>query len=261
VRDSRRLEAEDEELISGYLAGDLDAGDRQRAEEILAASDEARALAARLQALDGVLVTSGPEPDPAARARVGARLEEQARRLRGRRRLVAGIGVGAALAAVAALLVAPARPRPTGIRPGVVRTGPGEYKLLELGDRAVAFAGESAELEVREGTPRLIVQRGSVRLVVRPSRSEPPFVVASPAAELAVLGTEFDVSVTGDVTEVRVTRGEVEVRNAHGRRRVWADETARVRADQSPRFFEPLRAIVLDGPAEIEEPSPPRRRR
>ena len=82
---------------------------------------------------------------------------------------------------------------------------------------------------------------------------------ARPHGMLAVLGTEFDVSVHGEVTEVRVTRGEVEVRNAHGRRRVWANETARVRADQSPRFIEPLRAIVIDGPAELDSP-PPRRR-
>jgi ferric-dicitrate binding protein FerR (iron transport regulator) len=124
----------------------------------------------------------------------------------------------------------------------------------------VAFAGENAELEVGDRSPRLLVRRGSVRLVVRPSRTE-PFVVASPAAELAVLGTEFDVSVHDDVTEVRVIHGEVEIRNAHGRRRVWASETARVHVDQSPRFVEQLRAIVLDGPAELEEIHPRSARR
>jgi ferric-dicitrate binding protein FerR (iron transport regulator) len=149
-------------------------------------------------------------------------------------------------------------PRPA-VTSGLVHTGPGEYRLIELGGRAVVFAGEGAEVEVRETNPRVIVRRGSVRLVVRPSRTE-PFVVASPAAELTVLGTEFDVIVRGELTEVRVSRGEVEVRNIHGRRRVWANETAQVRADQSPRFVERLKSVVLDGPAELEEPWGPARR-
>jgi ferric-dicitrate binding protein FerR (iron transport regulator) len=260
VRDTQRLEEQDQELVSAYLAGDLDPIGRRRAEDLLAASEEARALAARLRAVDDVFATL-PQPDPTARARVGARLEEAARRWRRGRRTLGVAGLCAAAAVLLAPVVRTHLPvRSTSARPGLVRTGPGEYRLLELGDRAVAFAGESAELEVREGSPRLMVRRGSVRLVVRPSRSE-PFVVASPAAELAVLGTEFDVSVRDDVTDVRVTRGEVEVRNAHGRRRVWANETARVRADQSPRFIEPLRAIVIDGPAELDTPPLPRRRR
>jgi ferric-dicitrate binding protein FerR (iron transport regulator) len=107
---------------------------------------------------------------------------------------------------------------------------------------------------VHPGNPRLVVRRGSVRLIVQPSRTE-PFVVASPAAEMAVLGTEFDVTVRDDVTSVGVARGEVEVRNALGRRRVWASETARVRPGESPRLVERLRAIVVEGPPEIEHRS------
>lgn len=75
------------------------------------------------------------------------------------------------------------------------------------------------------------------------------------AAEDAVLGTEFDVEVEADAVEVRVVRGEVEVRNRLGRRRLWRGETARARAGEAPRFVQPIKAVVLEGPPEIVAPS------
>jgi ferric-dicitrate binding protein FerR (iron transport regulator) len=97
----------------------------------------------------------------------------------------------------------------------------------------------------------LRLHRGSVRLVIRRHQGE-SFVVLTGAAEVAVLGTEFDVTAGAQGTEVRVVRGEVEVRNAQGRRRLWARESARVRPGEAPRMVMPTAAVIVDGPAVIE---------
>jgi ferric-dicitrate binding protein FerR (iron transport regulator) len=257
VKDAPELDGGLEELVAAQVAGDLEPAQRRRAEQLLATSAPARALAARLRALHHVTIGwSSAGLDAEGRARVGARLELAARAMRRRRWALGGAGVAAALALLLVLGWPLLRDGP---RPGMdlVQTGAGQYRLLEIGDRAVAFVGENAELERRSTTPVLFVRRGAVRLVVKSNR-QAPFVVGSPAAEVVVLGTEFDVTVRDQSTEVRVTRGEVELRNRHGRRRVWPGELARVKVDESPRFVERLKGIVLDLPPEIEPgPSPP----
>jgi ferric-dicitrate binding protein FerR (iron transport regulator) len=199
-----------------------------------------------------------PALAPEARARIGDRLAQAARVRRRNRRLLAGAGA----AMMAVVLVAGAGwwrgTRLVDPASELVRTGPGQYRLLELGDRAVAFVGENAELERGPGSPALFVRRGSVRLVVKSDRTR-PFTVASPAANVAVLGTEFDVNVQDGTTEVRVVRGEVELSNAYGRRRVWPGETARVRPGESPRQVGRLKGIVVDLSPVIEQRSGARR--
>jgi ferric-dicitrate binding protein FerR (iron transport regulator) len=201
----------------------------------------------------------------APRRAIGDRLEAAARGRRRRQRwLRAALGAGAAAAAAAGILLA-ARARPGGEGGAArdqggarLRTGSGDFQLLSLGERGVAFVSEESELEVHPGrTPALRVHRGSVRLVVRRQAGE-PFVVSTALAEIQVLGTEFDVTVGAQATEVSVVRGEVEVRNAHGRRRLWPRESARVRPGQAPRMVVPVTAVVVDGPAEIVEPPPGR---
>ena len=192
-----------------------------------------------------------------ARRAIGDRLEAAARSQQRRRRwLRAGLGAGAVAAAAMIALVAVAAGRgPTRTASGThLRTGPGDFQLLSLGERGVAFVSEQTELEVHpDRTPALEVRRGSVRLVVKRHQGQ-PFVVATTAAEVVVLGTEFDVTVTDQGTEVSVVRGEVEVRNAHGRRRLWPRESARARAGEAPRMVLPTTSLVVDGPAELMEP-------
>jgi ferric-dicitrate binding protein FerR (iron transport regulator) len=188
---------------------------------------------------------------------IGDQLEALARgRQRQRRRTRVGLGVGAVLAAaMLALFVGRVRPDRGG--PGGathLRTGPADFQLLPLGERGVAFVSEQSEVELRPGSPpALRVLRGSVRLVVKRHQGE-PFVVTTEAAEVAVLGTEFDVSVVDHATEVRVVRGLVEVRNAQGRRRLWPRESARARPGEAPRMVVPINSVVVDGPAEFPTP-------
>ena len=194
------------------------------------------------------------------RGAIGDGLEAAARsRQRSRRWRRAGLGAGAvASAALLVLLVVRARPGVDSEAEGRgthLRTGTADFQLLSLGDRGVAFVSEETDLERHLGrTPALVVHRGSVRLVVTHHDGE-PFVVATDAAEVAVLGTEFDVSVSNQTTSVSVVRGEVEVRNRHGRRRLWPRESARVRPGEAPRMVVPIESLIVDGPAELLEPN------
>jgi ferric-dicitrate binding protein FerR (iron transport regulator) len=81
-------------------------------------------------------------------------------------------------------------------------------------------------------------------------------VVNTPAADVEVLGTEFDVSVAGGETEVKVVRGVVAVRNPHGQQRLWARESAVARADSAPRQLVPVRGTVIEGSPDVKRQPP-----
>ncbi len=252
-----KLDPETEAQLSALEAGELEGAARAEAEALLARSAAARATFARLAQLRAATAAL---PDPmlpaASRRRVGEALAAAIDAGRRRRRLGMVAAAAATIAAAAALLVASRRPReplpaPAPIVERDVRTGPGEHRLLQLGDRATAFVGERSEVRIEEGGPPRIVG-GRVRFVVKPDK-EHPWTVATAAADATVHGTEFDVDVTDDVTEVRVARGEVEVRNALGARTLWAGEVARTRVGAAPRRIERIVPIVLEGTPEIEE--------
>ena len=208
--------------------------------------------------------------DPQRRRQLGDRLEAAAQQQQRRRRLArtaAAVGAAGALAATLALVfglrpfLGPERPERSTSGQARLRTGAGDFQLLPLGERAVAFVGEHSELEVLpDGPLALRVHRGSVRLIVKRRPGE-PFVVATPAAEVEVRGTEFDVSVNEGTTEVKVVRGEVEVRNPHGRRRLWARESARATPGHPPRMIPVVRGLVTEGGPDVVVQPPGRRGR
>jgi ferric-dicitrate binding protein FerR (iron transport regulator) len=253
-----KLDAESEALLSALEAGELEGAERAAAEALAARSAAARATLARLRALRELTATlSDPALLPATRRRIGDRALAALGAGRRRRRVTTAFAVGALAAAIVLLALrpwsrppAPRPPAPVAIE-SEVRTGPGEHRLLQIGDRATAFVSESSVVRVGGGAPFSVV-RGRVRLVVRPDKSS-PFVVSTAAADAAVLGTEFDVDVTADTTEVRVARGVVELRNSLGARRLWAGEVAVARKGEAPRRIEHLQHLLLDGPAEIED--------
>jgi ferric-dicitrate binding protein FerR (iron transport regulator) len=200
-----------------------------------------------------------PPLDPAVKARIGERLESAARVRLARRRVVqASTGLIAA-AAIALLVARRPPPRPSaGAPPARLRTGPGEYQLWPVGDRAVAFVSENTELEPLPGDAGVRILGGQARFVVSRDPGRRSFVVRASLAEVAVEGTEFDVNARSGELEVRVVRGEVEVRNGRGRRQLWAGEAARVRTGEGPRMVMPVRGIVSDdGPMQVRAPRPP----
>ena len=257
-----KLDPEAEALLSAFEAGELEGAARAEAEALLARSPAARATVERLARLRALTATL-PDPELPAAARRRAGDAAVAALDAGRRRRTVAVALAGTLLAAAAVLLALARWHrppapllaPTAERE--VHTGPGEHRLLQLGDRATAFVGERSVVRVDdEGLP-LRILAGNVRFVVRPDR-EHPWTVATPAADATVHGTEFDVDVTDDATEVRVARGEVEVKNALGARTLWAGEVARAHVGAAPRRIEHIVPIVLEGDPEIEERPPQR---
>lgn len=259
-----KLDPETESLLSALEAGELEGAARDEAEALLSRSATARATLERLARLR---VATAALPDPllpaAARRRIGeaavAALDAGVRRRRAR--VVGSAAIALAAAAAAILLATSRRHRETPpAQPPIVerdvRTGPGEHRLLQLGERATAFVGERSEIRIEKGAvPRIV--SGRVRFVVKPDKNQ-PWTVTTAAADATVHGTEFDVDVTSDTTEVRVARGEVEVKNAVGARTLWAGEVARARAGAAPRRIERILPIVLEGMPEIEERPRPR---
>jgi ferric-dicitrate binding protein FerR (iron transport regulator) len=252
-----KLDAEAEALLSALEAGELDGVARAEAEALLARSPAARATLERLERLREL---SAALPDPslssAARRRVGDAVVAALDAGRQRRRAWTIAAAAATLAAAALLLaLAPWRRPPPIVAETEVRTGPGEHRLLQVGDRATAFVSERSVVELAragEPGPPLRIVSGRVRFMVRPDKDH-PWTVATPAADATVHGTEFDVDVSDDATEVRVARGEVEVRNALGARTLWAGEVARAKVGAAPRRIERIVPVVLEGMPEIEE--------
>ena len=252
-----KLDAEAEALLSALEAGELDGAARAEAEALLARSPAARATLERLERLRA-LTAALPDPSlpSAARRRVGDAVVAALDAGRRRRRAWTLAAATVTLAAAALLVaLAPWRRPPPIVAESEVRTGPGEHRLLQIGDRATAFVSErSVVVLARDGEsgPPLRLVSGRVRFVVRPDKDH-PWTVATPAADATVHGTEFDVDVTDDATEVRVARGEVEVRNALGARTLWAGEVARAKVGAAPRRIERIVPVVLEGMPEIEE--------
>jgi ferric-dicitrate binding protein FerR (iron transport regulator) len=247
------LEPADDRLAA-YEAGELPEAEARQVRAELAASPRARGVVARLRTLRALLpaLRRPTLADPFHRAlaehlEAAAAAQQRWRRVR-RSALAAG---AVALGAAALAFVLRPQPPPETVGSTRLRTGSGDFQLLPLGDRGVAFVSEDTDVELRPaGGAALRIHSGSVRLVIR-RRVTQPFVVATPAADVEVLGTEFDVTVVGESTAVKVVRGEVEVRNERGRRRLWAREAARVRPGEEPQMAPPPSGSVTGGPAEI----------
>jgi ferric-dicitrate binding protein FerR (iron transport regulator) len=247
------------ERLSAYEAGELDAETTAEVHAIVAASPEAARVLRRLAHLRQLTAGLAAPALPAGRkSAIGDRLEALVHARRRRRRVTGLIAGALTAAAVVSLWFArPARHDPASLAdargtPTHLHTGPGDFQLLPIGDRAVAFVGEETDIESHPGqTPAVRLLRGSVRLMVQRRPSE-PFVVSTPAADVAVLGTEFDVAVVQGETDVNVVRGVVEVRNPQGKRRLWARESARARPGEPPRLWVQPRGVVSEGPPQVE---------
>jgi ferric-dicitrate binding protein FerR (iron transport regulator) len=250
------------ERLSAYEAGELSDDDAAEVRAWLATSSEASDALRRLQRLRQLTTAlPGPQLREGRKHALGDRLDVVVHAQQRRRRITLVAGA-AALAAAAVVAVgwrhAPRDRAALATAPTHLRTGAGDFQLLPIGDRAVAFVGEQTEIETHPGqTPAVRLIRGSVRLMVQRRPSE-PFVVSTPAAEVAVLGTEFDVAIVEGATDVNVVRGVVEVRNSRGKRRLWARESARARPGEAPRLWVQPQGVVSEGAPEVEtHPAPP----
>ncbi len=182
-----------------------------------------------MSALDRLLeVARRAEPDALDDLevrRVGERaaMTGRARHLRWTRtRVMAAAGIAGALAAAAMTIVWHAKAPDAGHESVVDADGTAtEATELELrtGDRLVAAAGARFHVELPdEGTREIRLEGGSMLFDVRPIDGG-RFSVATPIADVVVVGTVFAVCATDEGTTVHVYEGRVEVRG-HGDGRV-----------------------------------------
>jgi hypothetical protein len=175
------------------------------------------------------------EPPADFSARVTAALDGVAtlpRRRVSRRQLVWGLsslGVAAVLVlAFTRLLTRAVEPQPPAWGEVLATT----RETLAIGDRAVAVAEPGSDLgwsldpgraqvEQRQGTVFYRVEHGA------------PFLVSTPAAEIRVTGTCFQVALDGGLS-VRVFEGAVSVSNSVGSVAISAGERAQVELGHAP---------------------------
>jgi transmembrane sensor len=125
------------------------------------------------------------------------------------------VGCGAAVAAMALILVAPRIPWPSKIAIVQARdyvTEPGALHRITLQDHSVVTLSGSAHLTVllSEHRRHLVLKRGEAYFEVRHD-PQVPFEVDAGAIRITDLGTTFDVRYYSDETVVSVAEGTVAV--------------------------------------------------
>ena len=162
------MDTETHELITGYALDALDAGDRARAEELLARSEEARdELRSFGEVVTALAVgVSGPAPRPELRERILSAARAEPSNVvpldtRRRSRLAPALGAVAAVAAVAALAV--------GLWGASLSTELDDTRSALERERAAAavLADPSARsVELRAGDGRLVVDDAGQAVLV-----------------------------------------------------------------------------------------------
>lgn len=155
------------------------------------------------------------------------------------------VGAIAAMVAVAAIVFAIVRARPTA---APIATAPAEQTMaLADGSQAVLLREAGVQIEEQSAERVRIAQtRGAVRYEVRPDPAR-EFTVRAAGATIRVRGTVFVVDIAGDAVEVRVDRGKVEVDDGTRTRDLVAGEVLRV----------PVRTVAPSATPEPEIAPPP----
>ena len=145
-----------------------------------------------------------------------------------------GTGVGLAVAAgLAAIVVVPSMMRP-GAQPYVIRTAPGEQRVVIVDGTRIALNGDS-RLRLDHAAARVaVLEQGEAFFTVRHDPAH-PFAVQAGGARFQDVGTAFDIVQRADMTRIAVREGAVlydpggaAVRLAGGQSLRIADDTAAV---------------------------------
>jgi transmembrane sensor len=99
---------------------------------------------------------------------------------------------------------------PTEPAPAAYSTGRGEQTAVILPDSSQILLNHTSEVLISQtGGERRVSLKGEAFFRVR--RTGEPFLVATEAGTVRVMGTEFNVRVRGDLLEVALLRGSVSV--------------------------------------------------
>jgi hypothetical protein len=122
----------------------------------------------------------------------------------------------------------------------------------------VTLSGEAEAMLSDRGQKQLQLRHGSMSAEVEPQPVASPMVVRTPAAELQVLGTQFNVSVRTTDTELAVNEGRVRfLRSIDGKAlEVYAEHRAVASLDPAEGFSsQPLRPPVSTWQSRLESDS------
>jgi len=119
-----------------------------------------------------------------------------------------GAGLGIALAAGVAAVVAVPSLMQAGAQPFVVHTAPGEKRVVTIDGTSIALNGDSS-LRLDRINPRVaVLERGEAFFTVRHDAAH-PFAVQAGGARFQDVGTAFDIVARADVTQIAVREGAV----------------------------------------------------
>ena len=118
-----------------------------------------------------------------------------------------------------------ARPQPIGVDELV--TGPLETATISLRDGTVVRLAPASRLRIHGEWRREVSLTGRGHFAVAPQRDR-PFLVHTPAGDLTVLGTRFDLEAVRDDLRVIVVEGAVDVSAGNTLTRVGAGQVGRV---------------------------------
>ncbi|MHC9083449.1 FecR family protein [Luteimonas sp. RIT-PG2_3] len=128
---------------------------------------------------------------------------------RRRQRIVAGLGIAAALASGALVLWLQWQ-QPLSESSLATTVEPSLDHALPDGTRLSLDARSRTQVAYYRDYRQVRLERGGAYLDVRPDPQR-PFIVETPAGRVRVLGTAFDVRLDGDALHVAVAHGRVEV--------------------------------------------------
>jgi hypothetical protein len=135
--------------------------------------------------------------------------------------------------------------RTFGTQNSTVMTYEDGTRLTLVGDTAVTFGSLPSK--------NLVVHQGTLGATVRPQPSGAPMRLATPSAEMQVLGTRFLVDAVANRTDVRVTEGRIRlVRSRDGRAVEITDGKRAVVSDQPPLVVEDTPPLSADWAADFE---------
>lgn len=182
--------------------------------------------------------TEGLAPPPRPRATspmpINDNLVEPIAAPRRRARWRTGLGIAVA-AGFAAVVAVPSLMR-TGAQPYVVSTAPGERRILMVDGTGIALNGDSRLRLDRANARIAVLEQGEAFFTVRHDAAH-PFAVQAGGARFRDVGTAFDIVQRAGVTQITVREGAVlydpggaAVRLDGGQSMRVADNTATVQA-------------------------------
>ena len=238
-----------DELILKYLSGDATDVERHRIEKWRESSADHDSRFREIEVLwtglgQATPRRSSPRPDIDAMLGEAERRRSRARAQRSRRAFLRSPWVGYGLAAAASIALAifavnvwQARHLPGSALSAVESSvGEGQVVAMTLSDGSyVRLApGTHVEFPARSGH-REVVVRGRAFFAVSPGAE--PFVVRTPAGQVTVHGTRFEVATEGDTLRVVVVEGVVDLSGpgGGGTIQVHAGQMADLWAGEPPR--------------------------